>query len=64
MWITCGYYVEKALKPYFIRWKMWITYSQNRTCKPLTSVHIILLQEDSMSGSYVLKVRRDVLSKC
>ena len=33
---------------------MWKTYSQNITCKLFVFVHIILLQEDSMSGGCVL----------
>ena len=38
-------------------------YSQNTTCKEQSSMHIILLQEDSMSGGCVFYVRRDVLSE-
>lgn len=53
MWITCGFSVENAKNPYFITGKMWITYSQNITCKLSISVHIILVQEDSMSDGYV-----------
>lgn len=43
---------------------MWKTYKQKRSCKREKDVHIILIQEDSMSGGCVYYVRRDVLSKC
>ena len=39
------------------------TYKQNTPCKREKFMLIIALQEDSMSGSYVYHVRRDVLSK-
>lgn len=64
LWITCGKSVENVKNAYFSRHKMWITYQQNTTCKIKNFVHIILLQEDSMSGGCVYNVRRDVLSKC
>ena len=38
-------------------------YSQNTTCKEMSFMRIILLQEDSMSGGCVFYVRRDVLSE-
>ena len=53
MWITCGLSVENVKNPYFIMGRMWITYSQNITCKLNISVHIILIQEDSMSDGCV-----------
>ena len=56
--------MENAKNPYFTRDKMWKTFQQNTTCKQIIFVHIILIQEDSMSGGCVYYVRRDVLSKC
>ncbi len=53
MWITCGLCVEKSKTPYFIRGIMWKTNPQNTTCKLGKFMHIILLQEDSMSGGCV-----------
>ena len=55
--------MENAKKPYFTRDKMWKTFQQNTTCKQIIFVHIILIQEDSMSGGCVFYVRRDVLSE-
>ena len=55
MWITCGYCVENTKNPYFIRHIMWKSYSQNTSCIPNISVHIIWIQEDSMLGGYVYK---------
>jgi len=41
---------------------MWKRYKQKTSCKIKATMLIILVQEDSVSGSYVYGVRRDVLS--
>ena len=53
MWKSCEQDVENVKKPCLSRIKWWKSYSQNKPCKSIISVHIILLQEDSMSGGYV-----------
>lgn len=40
-----------------------LLYKQKQTCKIVVRMFIIKIQEDSMSGGYVLYIRRDVLSE-
>ena len=72
MWKTCGYLVEsmwKTLENLVISGVfMWKQYKQNTTCKSGSCMHIIFIQEDSMSGGCVFLckegriIRKKILS--